>query len=350
MNPISVKPPPMNLGGMIRQSGRSIYKGLLGRPFSSVGAEKVLELKLAPIILAVVTGAALLYNQGAESQKGNSNSGFWKRVLLESGLGYFIVDNTKGIYTLWGLGLGAYRAGQKPNLLEKAQAVATTFTTMALGYLGIHLGASFSEAANELEEREMLKALNHEQMERWITRLEGEADEGAKALGAALRKYKNKLLEQDALFKAGAAIDWKAMRPLRHEIAALKSEVFQGLSTVDGAIANPRGPLVQKAFKTFAEALNSSQEAYIKLVRSLNPLFGYVILGLLVGTPVANYISRQIAQRFPQWKNMTFKDLFGVSALPEASASHGGGHGGGGHGGGGMPTLIMPGIGNGTLH
>lgn len=335
--------PPINLGGMIRQSGRSLYKGLLGRSFSSVGAEKVLELKLGPIALATVAGAALLYNQGAESTKGDgANMGFWKRVLLESGLGYFIVDNTKGLYTLWGIGLSAFRAGQKPNLLEKVQAVASTVTTMALGYLGIHLGASFTEAAHELEEREMFKALSNPDMERWIQRLEGEADAGPKALGETLRRFKTKLAEQDELFRSGIQQDWKAMRPMRREIAGLKADVFGKLTSLDEAIVRPKGLPVQKAFKVFAEALGSSQEAYIKAVRALNPLFGYIILGLLVGTPVAKLINKQIEKLYPQWRNMSFKELFGVSNLPEP-------RGPGAHGLSERPTLYMPGIGNGML-
>ena len=309
--------PPLQLGGVIRQSGRSLYKGLLGRSFSNVGAEKVIELKLGPIALAIAAATALIYKQGSESNKpGGGDKGFWKRVLAESGLGYFIVDNTKGIFPLWGLGISAFRAGQKNNLLEKAQAMVETATVMTLGYLGIHLGASFSEAANELEEREMFKNLNSEPMEKWIQRLEKEADPQAKALGGALRSLKIKLGEQNQWVKKGARQDWKAMRPLRKEVAGLKSEVYEGLTKLDEALVHPRGLPVQKFFRPFQEALLSSQEAYIKLVRSLNPIFGYMITGLLIGAPVAAFLNKILAARKPEWRQMHTRDLFGATALP----------------------------------
>jgi hypothetical protein len=312
----------LSLGSGIRGGAGVIYKSLVSRSASRAGAEKALELRLLPLLPFIITASALLYHKGAESVRGTPSQHSIGRMMLESGLGYWVVENTKGVYPLWGAALSAYRAGQKPNALEKLKAVVSTATTLGMGYLGVHLFAGLSEGALQIEDREIAYYLNKPEFKTWSQKLLQEPPESAAhELGKSLEALRAKLAEQESLFAKGARPDWKMMKPMKADVANLKSELFARMQQADESVFAHAGQDFKKLFAGFRGTMITSQEAYVKLTRAMNPLFGYIIVGLMGGAVAARYLNTKLEERFPDLKKMKFRDLFSdnVTLMPQTS-------------------------------
>lgn len=311
---------------LLRRSGREVYRGLFSQPFSHLSSEKIVSIKYPPIILALMAGMGLIYSHGSEMAKPDGDRQGWLKSLIEAAASYGLVDNFGGVYPLWGMGVSAYRAGQKSTTLEKIQEGVKSAVVMSLGYLGIHLGASFSDAATEIEERKMHELLAHPSIEQWLNsdRIKNSPDETVQALAGHLREMREKTTRT---YENHFTVNRNLAKTMKKEMADLSLAIHGNLQRVDRAAFLPIGKEAALRFDKFSKVLEYSQQGYIQLTRRLNPIFGYLMAGLVVGAPVASLLNQQIDKRFPKLSTMHVPPAMQSHLTKNINLSGGGHHG-----------------------
>lgn len=324
------------------QVGRSVYGKLNAGQLNSRSAVAV---PLTPLLPLIVAGGALLYHQGNEASKphgGDKNA--WLNILTESALGYFVLKYTTGIYPLFGLGLAAYRSGQKHTAQEKVQAMVDTAVCLLMGWVGVHLFESFAEAGRANDDHIIKNALlgkgKHEaKFKQWIdTHLNKMAtqDEEAKGLKTSLAELKSTLLQKDALYdkkgKYGGKPEWEVVEPFRDKVMALKSEVTERVEQLGSKLFSNVEAESKPAVRAALAKIEDSQSAFTRFNRAMNPIYGYIIVGLIIGSPLAQWISSKIGSKRPDLKSKQFHGTLFPQQNRILSSSTGEHGGGGSHG------------------
>lgn len=365
------------LGGMVQRAK------LMGTTPSS---NKALALDFRPLLPMIIAGSALLYNQGQEANKpGGGEGNAWLRLLTESGLAYLLLENTTGVYPLLGVGLAAYRAGQQTTALDQIKAVINTAATMFLGSLGVTFFKGMSNTASQMDDEAILRRLHDRtalgapagtHIQDWLAHLDHQArddywqDDTKQAfqelhhhlqqlkekLG---RLYPNWLRGVDPAAPPGRPIapDSEEYHQLANEILHAKTEAMKkfdmlGKWAFDGEGASHRVVSdTQQAARKLMSTIEYSQSSWTRFVRALNPVFGYLIMGLMIGGSV-------LAPRVSSWVGHRHSDLqqkqFQPTLFPQDSrliSPSGGGHGS--HGGRashgstyGVPYMVWDGMNN----
>ncbi len=336
---------------VLLDAGGHVYTFFLNRRIYRPGVEKAIELKALPLLPLILATSVILYHKGMQAQK--AKPGGSRRMLLESGLSYAVVEGTRGVYPLWGLGLAAYRAGRKKTALEALQVGVNTAVTLVMGYLGLLMFKGMTNASLEFENNLFSRHLKHEGIQGWMQRLSQHPDTEVQKLGNTLLELHKGLQAQNRLYQKGMKPHWKEMQPLLKQVAELKTEAQSQLSTVSDALIRPKGLTTPKLYMALKELLSESQRGYIKISRVLNPLCGYVLVGLMAGSGLAAYLNKQLANRYPQLKKFKTQPVFSedISLLPSpGTAKSFLAPSGGNHGGLSGPSLFIPSISDKPMH
>lgn len=308
-------PPPgkTSVGGTLRNGSRQLFMNTLyRRNLLKVGADKAIELRLGPLLPLLLTASALLYHQGEISKKPDPHPLKPGRMLLESGIGAWVIENTRGIYPVWGMAMAAWRAGEQKNVLDKLKTLTTTATSMALGFVGVHLFSGLSEASLEIEERDIAKRLNSPEIRYWQDKLrQHPPDSPTHLLSQHVDHLREQLNQQVSLLdRKQARPTWQALKPLKAEIAEQKARVHAHLSPLDDTLIRHNSRHLQNTVRQFRQAISGSQELTTKLARSMNPVFGYTLVGLMLGSLLSKQLHALLEARFPDLKQRKLSDLF----------------------------------------
>lgn len=259
-------------------------------------------LKFSPLVPSIIVGSAFLHQKGMQAAQPNRNDTIPpRRLLVESFLGYFMAAFSPGIVPfLYGLGLTSYRAGKQDNALDKLHSVVNTATTLTLGYLGVLLFSGLSDAQRQAENKAIESAWNNPELASWRQKLASHPEPAAQELSLTLKSLALKLNEYDQAFQNKKATSSEALQLLKEEVDELKASAADRLQALDEALIQPKEEAVKAVFLRFRKALAKSQYLTHHFARLTNPLMGYVILGLLLGTGTARDINRFLDRRFPQ--------------------------------------------------
>ncbi len=333
---MSVSPPQrVSLSQRIQDTGSSVFRGLL-RPSGYISPQKMLEVKPGQIFLALLAGSALLYHQGQEHHKPNGDRSAWFKRLVESAASYAVIDNTRGIYPLAGIGLAAYRAGQHPDLLTKIQEGIKTALVLGSGYLGVHfLGAGLSKAMDESAEYKIRRFLKQPEVRTEIAGMRQAAQPQIRRLGRKLETLSGKFDALQPLLKQRP--ESPEVRLLQKEILRLKAEIAEAM--MQERLKRPLARLFKQTqpLEQLLMVLKTSEAAYVKISRKLNPIFGYVIGSSLLGIPLARWVNKQLEAKLPQLKKIHGPDLYDY--YPKNPHPVGGSHGAGRHQAVDLPNL-----------
>ncbi len=299
---------------MITSVANGLQRVVRGQP--KVATAKAIELNFRPLIPLILAGSGLIYNQGRENNKKDGDPTTWLKVLAESGAAYTVLANTSGVYPLAGIALAAYRAGKEPNALEQVKACVNTVVTMSMGYLGVKVFKTMSNADVALDNEMLLKALNpgehptgdRQIVQSWLQKLTGHSDPKLKTLGGILSDLGNTLEENGRnldLLKSEGKTDavLEASQRITERLSTLKTQVAETFGQLEKpALEQLENESSRKIIKNLMSSVNYSQSAFIKGIRAMNPIFGYILSGLMLGTPIAFGINSWLDRRYPQLK------------------------------------------------
>jgi hypothetical protein len=282
---------------------------------------KAIELSFRPLLPLILVGSGLLYNQGRETLKGpQSENSAWLRVLGESSLAYLVLANTTGLYPLFGIALAAYRAGKEQSGLGQVKALVNTAVTLSMGYAGVNLFKLMSKVDSEIDNEMLFKALgtrdqsstkDREVIQDWLKKLSAHEDEKVSQLGESLKNLGQTLEENadnfDLAKKGKTDAVLEAAQNITERLQHLKAEIFERFGQVEKqALQTLDGDANRRIAKNLMSNVRYSQSGFVKGLRAMNPVFGYVIVGLMIGTPVANLINRFIGKRYPSLQEKQF--------------------------------------------
>jgi hypothetical protein len=367
--------------GSIRPTGFYNYVSRLGgmaQQFitaESANTNKIVALSLKPLIPMIIAGSALVYNQGHESTKpGGGEPGAWMRILAESGLAYAVLENTSGIYPLFGIGLAAYRAGKQSNAMDQVKAVINTAMTLFMGSVGVTFFKGMSNMAAQMDDHRIFRLLHDQNaaggaqgthIQDWMAHLGDEAEnhhwnqESRQAFGGlhdTLQQLRDRLRQRypewlpQADRRPPLHPDSQEFRDVSEHILKLKEDAAEHFAALGEDAFGRLGRDTQQAAKHLMSAIDHSQSTWTRMVRGMNPIFGYIIMGLMVGAPLAKWINSGIGRRRPDLQQKQFQQVLfpQENRLLGGPAGHGGGHGSqAGHGSTyGMPYMTWPGMNN----
>ncbi|MGE0199666.1 MAG: hypothetical protein AB7P76_01720 [Candidatus Melainabacteria bacterium] len=300
---------------IINRSGRYVLREMLnrdvlGRSYAQSQAAKF-SIDIQPLVLGLTLGGAVLYRMGQGTHDPNATRRGDLLQFLRAGVIYLLADNTKHILPLAAAGEGMYQAGKQQDGLSKLQAFTNSLVTVGLGYLGVSIGQTFSEISRDAEERTLLRFLDQEKTpaKAFLQRIKTHpANTDGQKLHQAmdnLREHLTTLQEQiigkDTVMVEGELLsERKATALFRKHLDPIRAEVLEGLNADSvKAMMNHLSRDEQQAIRNLRQMLSRSGQGYIRFVRAANPIFLSIILGSMVGIPVAYFINQQLARLFP---------------------------------------------------
>lgn len=313
-----------NTASVAKNLASGMQRVLRGQPTAATA--KALEISFRPLLPLIVAGAGLLYNQGRETAKGREGEHHaWLRVLTESTLAYALLANTSGLYPLAGIALACYRAGQQNNRLDAIKAYVNTAMTMTLGYAGVKLFTLMAKADAAMDNEMIFNALKpkgnqsageQRMIQNWLMHLNGHNDESVRTLGRNLRDLSEELdknIQNINLAKKEGktpAVLAESER-IGERLKQLKAEAVENFSKVKKQALEPLESGAHRKMATnLMSHLEYSQNGLVKGLRAVNPIFGYIITGLMLGAPAAAFVNRQIEKRKPQLRQQEqFKSI-----------------------------------------
>lgn len=307
-----------NTVGVAKNLASGMQRVLRGQP--APATTKAIEISFRPLLPLILAGAGLLYNQGRETAKGREGEHqAWLRILAESTLAYAVLANTSGLYPLAGIALACYRAGQQNNRLDAIKAYVNTAITMTMGYAGVKLFKLMANADAGIDNEMILNALKPQdgklggdshKVQGWLNQLVGHEDESVRTLGRNLQDLSDELGKNVDNIKASKkhgnspAVLEEAER-IGERLKQLKTEATENFAKVKKQALQPLESESQRKMATnLMSHIEYSQSGLVKGLRAMNPIFGYIIAGLMVGTPVAAFVNRQIEKRKPELRQV----------------------------------------------
>jgi hypothetical protein len=301
-----------NSSAMAQGLASGLQRIIRGQP--GPATSKAIEISFRPLMPLIVAGSGLLYNQGRESLKGrDQESNAWLRVLGESTLAYGVLANTTGLYPLLGIALAAYRAGKEETGLGQVKALINTATTLTMGYAGVKLFKLMAKVDGRIDNEILYKSLGlreestaeRQVIQDWLQKLSSHDDENLRGFGTTLKGLAQELdknVDVLARLKSEGRTDavLKDSREVLGQLKRLKEQAYQQFTHSEQEALKPlQGEANRRIAKNLMSNIQYSQSGFVKGLRALNPVLGYVISGLMIGAPVAALINRFIEKRYP---------------------------------------------------
>lgn len=306
------------LKGALHRAGGMFQRAITTTGYGSTSA-KAIEINFRPLLPLIATTSALIYHQGQQTaQPDGGEKNAWARILAEGGLGCLVLNHTAGIYPLFGICLAAYRAGYQTNAMDKIKVTVSTAVNLLMGYVGVNIFRGMSQMDQELDDQIIQRIINdHDALGRkrtdtnvskWLEQLKEHSPE-SQVLGTLFENLKQHLN--------------KLYPPVRHDQKPQKvspevqQELFENVFNAKTQIAEKFGQLGEhtlqglneegtRAVKKMMNAIHYSQNGFTGLSRAMNPVFGYILMGLILGNPIANWINSSIDKKNPRLKEKKF--------------------------------------------
>jgi hypothetical protein len=307
---------------VLHDVGGSLYRGLVVGPRSSARSIKAFEVPLVPLLPLALAISSLVYQQGVEAIKPGGDPKAWQKLLLQTGIGSLLLEHTKNVFPLWGLGITAYHAGRAPTMMEKLHSLVTTVLTLGFGYSGYHLTKGFSLEAQQGENREILELLGNAQLKPWIAGLKKNYSvSGSYSLAQRLEALEKMLREEQRLVTVEKLnpLD-EQMKTMRQQLQDLKLDVLEHLHAIETGMQEsrmvaaekflPRSKSARLLYDGLGQALRDSTSWAARLTRVLNPAAGFILGGLLLGGMAAKSVNLWLDQRYPNLKRQRPADIF----------------------------------------
>jgi hypothetical protein len=309
---------------VLHHVGGSFYREMVLGPRSSARSIKAFEVPLVPLLPLALAVSALVYQQGVEAVKPAGDPRAWQKLLMQTGIGSLLLEHTKNVFPLWGLGVSAYHAGRAPSILEKLHSVVTTAVTLLFGYAGYHLTKGFSLGAQQGENREILAILDNPKLKPWIAGLKKNySASGAHALAERLESLEKMLREELRLLTVEKRnpLD-EEMRAMHQELQDLKLDVLDRIQAAEsGMKQGSRTYTARKMlpethepahllFNNLREVLHTSTALSTRITRLLNPAAGFILGGLLLGGLAAKSVNLWLDRRYPNLRWQKPADIF----------------------------------------
>jgi hypothetical protein len=307
---------------VLHDVGGSLYRGLVVGPRSSARSIKAFEVPLVPLLPLALAISSLVYQQGVEAIKPEGDPKAWQKLLLQTGIGSLLLEHTKNVFPLWGLGITAYHAGRAPTMMEKLHSLVTTVLTLGFGYSGYHLTKGFSLEAQQGENREILEFLDNAQLKPWIAGLKKNyAVSGSYSLAQRLESLEKMLREEQRLVTVEKLnpLD-EQLKTMRQQLQDLKLDVLEHLHTIEAGMKEgrmsaaekflPRSKPARLLYDGLCQALRDSTSWAARLTRVLNPAAGFILGGLLLGGMAAKSVNLWLDRRYPNLKRQRPADIF----------------------------------------
>ncbi|WP_303672942.1 hypothetical protein [Vampirovibrio chlorellavorus] len=309
-----------NSATVVQGLASGLQRIIRGQP--GPATSKAIEISFRPLMPLIVAGSGLLYNQGRESLKGSGQeSNAWLRILGESTLAYGVLANTTGLYPLLGIALAAYRAGKEETGLGQVKALVNTATTLTMGYAGVKLFKLMAKVDGRIDNEILYKSLGRREestperqvIQEWLEKLSGHGDEKVRGFGATLKDLAQELdknVDVLARLKSEGRTDavLQDSRGVLEKLKHLKEQAYQQFTHLEQDALKPlQGEANRRIAKNLMSNIRYSQSGFVKGLRALNPVLGYVISGLMIGAPVAALINRFIEKRYPELQQKRLK-------------------------------------------
>lgn len=277
-------------------------------------SQKALNIKILPLVPLILTGGALIYNQGLVQRTGKANNQTnWKWILGEGLIGQTLAQYTTGIYPLLGVVLTTYRAGKESNAFNKIQAALQTSITLGMGWLGVHLFGAGTDALREYDDQVILTHLDTTpELAPWINNtLNTHADADHKKVGEQLKQLQDNLSKKFNLPKH----EWQQHEALQKVIEEQKSTINTLVQKTGSHFSLPEAEATKKGVIRLLNTISHADHGLTRFSRALNPTCGYILFGLLLGKPIANAISQQVNRYFNAHPSLTARALTPVTAI-----------------------------------
>ena len=276
----------------IRAIGYTAYRRLTTAiPFMrQTGQMSRIGLITPEIIPAVPLVMGMLYQMGQRETIGQAtNSTTEFATVAEGVVTQNIIRHAHDIFPYIPLAVGAYEVGSADGPREKIYQAIRTGIMFTAGYLGVtHLGAGISNALRMLESERLLHALGRDGIHDII----GKSKPELAGLKASLNTLKETALAQRKMIEA--ITQDKKVSP--KAIARASTQFFNAKQAF--LELWPKMPLNLLSEKAAAATGNlhrgvvSYQASYIRVLRYLNPTFGYLLATTFIGLPVAALVGK----------------------------------------------------------
>jgi hypothetical protein len=334
---------PKNWRGNISAAARDAFYGArywMQGPSGVINSEKVLEVKMFPLLLPMLVGALFIYARGEDKRDKDVNSDKrWLTWGLEALAATFLINNTTGLYPMVTGGKALYEAGQEKTALGKIKALVSNAIMFSLGFLAVPIGTGFFvEPSIEGEERGIAKQLSEKGL---IDGFKGHSDKAHQELGGVFEELNQALQKAVNLRQKNAPIE--DIRAVKGVIAQLKEKAYKTLFPMmeNGSLNKvfPSRSALAEKLGVLVDHISTSQQAYVQLGRQITPACAFLLATTVVGYPLARWVCKKIDARWPELKKTKVPRLPKPSSTLvgssfEAFRPHslsGSGHGGGGH-------------------
>lgn len=322
-------------GGFQRAFDGGFTRAFLTGPRGSASMERAIELRLTPLLPLALAISAILWQQGSELTKGGGDRKAWQKLLLQSGLGALLLEHTRSVYPVWGMGVGAFQAGKAPNTLEKAHSLASTAFSILCGWAGFHLMKGFSMEGQQKENQQIRETLEESKIKSWIAHLKRPGTvPGGQELAQRLEFMQRMLQEEQEMVKNQVNPMHREIKLLRKDLMTLKTETLERILAVEREIEEGRmawsrflpdsaDKNVQKLYNTLRNTMRDSTNGFVRFTRAITPVAGFILGGMLLGGIAADRFNDFLTRRFPHWsKTNKLGDMFYDHAALIPNHSH----------------------------
>jgi hypothetical protein len=312
---------------ILHRIGGGFQRAFIAGPYGSARMEKAIEVRLTPLLPLALAISAILWQQGAELVKPGGDRKAWQKLLLQSGVGALLLEHTRSIYPVWGMGVGAFEAGKAPNTLEKAHSLATTAFSVLFGWGGYHRGGyhlmkGFSMEAQQQENQDIRKSLESDRIKKWIAHLKTGAVPGGQDLAQRLEWLGNVLKEEKTMVEQEMNPMDREIKAVRKELMALKTDALERILNIEREIEEKRmtwtrflpdhgDKNVEKLYNSLRNTMRDSTNGFVRFTRAINPVAGFILGGMMLGGIAAGYFNDYLTRRFPHWRQSNrLADIF----------------------------------------
>lgn len=298
---------------------------LLGDQIGMLQKGQILSLNLSELPLAGLASGILLYITGQEIHKADTGQPYaenrWAKILGEGSVLYGILATTKNLYPVLGGGLLAYTWGKADSILKKVYSTVDIVTSLLASAAGVLFGLGVQSSAQRYDFKKLHHYLNSQPLQTALQNFEGELTDGMnpRQTLAYLNPLKQKANELLAKIQPQIAITNRELAQLsntQHPLSGTEKSTL--LKKTEDFITHLR-PLTEplekelmhqasrpsadqglKKLLEFTHHIKRSSQGYVRMARSLNPIFGAIIFGTIAQAIISKPIKALVGKLFPQ--------------------------------------------------